>query len=38
MKKFYTRFFQNEKVIATLVIASVFLLTAILSIWVYSIT
>jgi hypothetical protein len=35
MKKFNTRL-QNENLIATLVIVSVFLVTAVLSVWVYS--
>ncbi len=35
MKKFNTRL-QKENMIATLVIASVFVVTALLSIWVYS--
>jgi len=35
MKKFNT-FFRNENVIATLVIAAVFVVTALVSVWVYS--
>lgn len=35
MKKFNTRS-RNENLIATLVIVSVFILTAVLSVWVYS--
>jgi hypothetical protein len=35
MKQFNTRF-RNENLIATIVIATVFVLTAVLSIWVYS--
>lgn len=35
MKKFDTRL-RNENLIATLVIVSVFLVTAVLSVWVYS--
>lgn len=35
MKKFNTRL-RNENLIATLVIVSVFLVTAVLSVWVYS--
>ena len=35
MKKFNT-FFRNENVIAMLVIAAVFIVTALVSMWVYS--
>jgi len=35
MKKFNT-LFRNENVIATLVIAAVFVVTALVSVWVYS--
>jgi hypothetical protein len=35
MKKFDSRL-RNENLIATLIIVSVFLITAVLSIWVYS--